>query len=74
MRGRVGYVTLMVLNPILIILYQNFSVVPASAARAQAAQTQVSSRAPASLPATLSAGASSEDCDLRFRACPQPMD
>ncbi|MBX2987717.1 MAG: hypothetical protein KF802_07445 [Bdellovibrionaceae bacterium] len=49
MRGGLSYVTMMVLNPIIILFYQNCSVLPAQKAMAQKpAAVHAAERAPAS--------------------------
>lgn len=53
MRGSVSYVTMMVLNPIIILFYQNCSVVPSERAMAQENAPVYSSRAPASVDAAV---------------------
>ncbi len=69
MRGGISYVTLMVLNPIIILFYQNCSVLPAE--RAMAHQKPVShvssSRAPASIKVE-----SLKNCGADHGACPKP--
>lgn len=79
MRGRVSYVTLMVLNPIIILFYQNCSVVPASASRAQAHSPPVAefSRAPASVGSSMlavSAPSLGTSCDQRLAPCPENLE
>jgi hypothetical protein len=79
MRGRVSYVTLMVLNPIIILFYQNCSVIPASASRAQAGPPAVEfTRGPASLGAPIVASSSPAafaiSCDQRLAPCPENLE
>ena len=70
MRGGISYVALMVLNPIIILFYQNCSVLPAERAMAQRPPTieQSSNRAPASIKVE-----SLRNCDSANLTCPQPL-
>lgn len=70
MRGGISYVTLMVLNPIIILFYQNCSFVPSE--RAMAHQNnlhQAAKRVPASLSTKSGPPAA---CLAEFSSCPQP--
>ncbi len=71
MRGGISYVALMVLNPIIILFYQNCSVLPAERAMAHHPSViqQNSQRAPASLKVE-----SLKNCDGARLACPQPLE
>lgn len=69
MRGSVSYVTMMVLNPIIILFYQNCSVVPTERAVAQETLSPPtrSSRAPASLNQAKGPGVAA--CNGHLAAC-----
>lgn len=72
MRGGISYVALMVLNPIIILFYQNCSVLPTERAMAQRPPTveqSVNSRAPASIKVE-----SLKNCDSANLACPKPLE
>lgn len=73
MRGRVSYVTLMVLNPFIILLYQNCSVVPGVSYRAHASSPPAinSSRAPASIESS-SQKSLTNSCQ-RLAPCPENL-
>lgn len=73
MRGRVSYVTLMVLNPFIILLYQNCSVVPGTSARAHASSPPAvsSTRAPASIE-SMAKPAMTNGC-ARLASCPENL-
>ncbi len=71
MRGGISYVTLMVLNPIIILFYQNCSVLPAERAMAQRPTVEQSaSRAPASV----SHPQGLKSCLQDKTNCPKPLE
>lgn len=69
MRGGISYVTLMVLNPIIILFYQNCSVIPAERAMAQKPVSYQTQRAPASVPMN-----GLKDCAAHLKSCPVPVE
>lgn len=70
MRGGISYVALMVINPIIILFYQNCSVLPPERAVAKHPEFRQSpERAPASLKVE-----SLKNCDSANFACPKPLE
>lgn len=74
MRGGIGYVVMMVLNPIIILFYQNCSVVPSASTRAIASEKTSVTKAQRG-PASISVASSNlKDCPSQFSACPQNLE
>lgn len=77
MRGEISYVTLMVLNPVIILFYQNCSVFSAERAMAHKADPPaISSRAPASVQSqgNLPGNLSLKLCPTDLTNCPQQLE
>lgn len=70
MRGGISYVTLMVLNPIIILFYQNCSFLPSERALADRPGHHLTTRAPASVLKVQGSGA----CNEARSICKKPIE